>query len=328
MKFLIAGFGSIGRRHMRNLITLGERDLVFYRSKLSTLPDDELKGFPVETDLKKVMDYKPDAVIISNPTAMHLEVAIPAAQMGCAIFIEKPISHNMSRIDKLKAIMKNSPSKVLMGFQFRFHPTLQKIASLIKDGAIGEPLSAHAHWGEYLPNWHPWEDYRNSYSARSNLGGGVVLTLSHPLDYLRWLMGEVDNVFAFTGRNSGLGIEVEDVAEIGLHFAGGKTGMVHLDYFQQPATHRLEIIGNGGTLNWDNADGSLRFYKASSSNTKLFTPPEGFERNKMFLEEMIHFRAVARGEAEPVCSLEDGIRALEIALAVYASANKKHSIKL
>jgi predicted dehydrogenase len=328
MKFLIAGFGSIGRRHMRNLLNMGERDIIFYRTQHSTLPEDELSGFIVETNLEKALAHKPDAVIIANPTAMHLEIAIPALQAGCHILIEKPISHNMSRVDKLRSVAKTSKGKVLVGFQFRFHPTLQKIASLIRDGAIDEPLTAIAHWGEYLPNWHPWEDYRQSYSARSSLGGGVVLTLCHPLDYLRWLVGEIEAVFAITGRSSVLNLDVEDVAQIGLQFKGGKTGMLHLDYFQQPGTHRLEIIGSGGTLQWDNSDGILRLFKGTTGAWKPFYPPEGFERNRLFLDEMLHFRAVARGDAEPTCTLDDGIRTLEAAMAVHASANKKHLVKL
>jgi predicted dehydrogenase len=328
MKFLIAGFGSIGRRHFRNLINIGERDIVFYRTQHSTLPADELAGFPVETDIQKALAHKPNAVIIANPTAMHLEIAIPAAQAGCHLLIEKPISHNLSRLDKLRSTLEKGKGKVLVGFQYRFHPTLQKITSLIHDGAIDEPLSVVAHWGEYLPNWHPWEDYRLSYSARSKLGGGVVLTLCHPLDYLRWLFGEVDSLFALTSKSSKLEVDVEDVAQIGLQFKSGKIGALHLNYFQQPAAHHLEIIGGGGTLQWNNEDGILRLFKASTGNWKSFFPPEGFERNRLFLDEILHFRAIARGEAEPLCTLDDGVRALELALAVHTSANKKHLVKV
>jgi predicted dehydrogenase len=206
MKFLIAGYGSIGRRHMRNLLALGERDIVLYRSHRSTLPDEELAGFQVETDLQKALEASPQAVIIANPTAIHLDVAIPAAERGCHILLEKPVSHNLERLPELKAALKRGGGRVLVGFQFRFHPCIVKAAALLKDGAIGKPLSAHAHYGDYMPGWHPWEDYRKSYSARDELGGGVALTLCHPLDYLRWLMGEVSSVWAFTGKISDMEI--------------------------------------------------------------------------------------------------------------------------
>jgi predicted dehydrogenase len=215
MKFLIVGYGSIGRRHMRNLLALGEKDIILYRSHRSTLPEDELADFPVETDLQKALDQAPQAVIIANPTALHLDVAIPAAERGCHILLEKPVSHNLERLSDLKAAIKRGGGQVLVGFQFRFHPCIQRAADLLKEGAIGKPFSAYAHYGDYMPGWHPWEDYRKSYSARDELGGGVVLTLCHPLDYLRWLLGEVSSVWAFTGKISDMEINVEDVGEIG-----------------------------------------------------------------------------------------------------------------
>src|ERR1043165_7412864 len=156
MKFLIAGLGSIGRRHFRNLIALGERDIVLLRSHRATLRDDELAGYPVETDLQEALKkHKPDAVIVSNPTSMHLDVAIPVAEAGCHILLEKPVSHSLDRLDVLQDAAEKSGSKILVGFQFRYHPTLNQARELIRSNTLGKILSAHAHWGEYLPQWHP-----------------------------------------------------------------------------------------------------------------------------------------------------------------------------
>lgn len=314
MKILIAGYGSIGRRHLRNLQTLGEYDIVLYRSRRSTLPEDEIAGLPVETSLDAALAHQPDAVIVSNPTALHLDVAIPAAEQGCAILLEKPIAHDLSRLPQLRAAIQHGGARVLVGFQFRFHPTLRRAASLLAEGAIGRVTSVRAHWGEYLPGWHPWEDYRQGYAARADLGGGVILTLCHPFDYLRWLVGEYQVDWA-VGGSLGLDLEVEDSAEIGLRFERGAAGTLHLDYLQRPPTHTLEIIGTEGTLRWNNADASLGLFRAGANTWQEFQAPEGFERNWLFLEEMRHFLAVARGEMEPVCTLEDGARALELALS-------------
>jgi predicted dehydrogenase len=318
MKYLITGFGSIGRRHFHNLLALGEQDIMFYHTHHSTLPYEELVGYPVETDLQAALAYRPDAVVISNPTALHLDVAIPAAQFGCHLLIEKPVSHTMARLEELKQAVEQNQRQVLVGFQFRFHPGLQQLKKLLDEGAIGEPVSARAHWGEYLPNWHPWEDYKQGYAARSELGGGVVLTLSHPLDYLRWLLGEVESVSAFTSH-LGLNMPVEDTAEITLRFVNGALGSIHLDYVQRPASHWMEIIGTLGTLRWDNADGITKFTKVGMDGNAVslqeIFPPEGFERNTMFLDELRHFREVINGIAEPLCTLYDGVMALRLALA-------------
>ena len=320
MKYMIAGLGSIGRRHLRNLQALGEQDILLYRTRHSSLPEDELSNLPVETSLQEALAQRPDAVIIANPTALHLEVAIPAAQAGAALLIEKPITHSFEGVAGLQQAAAGRPGSILTGYHFRFHPTLQQAARLIREGAIGRPLSAHAHWGEYLPAWHPWEDYRQSYSAQAALGGGVILTLSHPLDYLLWLLGPVQSVSAFTARTGCLDLDVEDSAEILLRFSSGCLASLHLDYVQQPPSHWLKISGEKGILIWDNQTASLELRTPQRSET--FAPPADFTRNDLFLAEMRHFTQVVKGEAQPVCSLSDGLSALELSLAALQSAGK------
>jgi predicted dehydrogenase len=320
LKFLIAGYGSIGRRHLRNLLALGEEDIVLLRSKKSTLPEDEISGIPQVMDIQSALDLHPDAVIVANPTALHLDVAIPAAQAGCHILMEKPISNSSERLDILKSALDQRGGKLLVGFQFRFHPGLQKVNKLLKADAIGRPISFRVQWGEYLPNWHPWEDYRKSYSARQDLGGGVVLTLSHPLDYLGWLFGDVAGIFAFEGKMSDLDLQVEDTAEIMMHFKKDVTGSLHLDFCQQPPSHKMEIIGTSGTLLWDNADGAARIFQAAKGKWESFELPEGFERNDLFLAELRHFIQVMRGEAEPICGLDDGEKVMNLVSAAHLSA--------
>ncbi|NLG73112.1 MAG: Gfo/Idh/MocA family oxidoreductase [Chloroflexi bacterium] len=327
MKFLIAGLGSIGRRHFRNLLALGERDILLYRTNRSTLPDDELQGFPVETDFEKALQHRPQAVIVSNPTALHLQVAIPAARAGCHLLLEKPISHTIDGVDELAHAVQNSGVQVLVGFQFRFHPGLRQIAQWLAQRAIGRPLSVRAVYAEYLPGMHPWEDYRLSYSARADMGGGVVRTLCHPLDYLRWLFGEVDELWAFTECLNDFELDVEDTAEIGLKFESGVIGSVHLDYNRQPPRHDLEITGTEGVILWDNADGRARLYRAGNTDWETSELPAGFERNDLFLAEMRSFLSVLRGEKKPVCDLDDGIRSLEVTLAVEAASRQGRVIK-
>jgi len=320
VKTLIAGFGSIGRRHFRNLYALGERNFLFLRSKRSTLPDDEIAEYPVETEIEAALAHQPDAVVVSNPTSLHLDVAIPAAEAGCDLFLEKPISHSMERIDELKTALQSGGGRVLVGFQFRYHPQLSQIAQLLTEEAIGQPVSAGVHWGEYLPSWHPWEDYRKGFSARADLGGGVILTLTHPLDYLRWLLGDITALWAFSGQVDDLQIEVEAVAEIGLRFANGVLGTVHLDYVQRPHTHRLEIVGTQGTIRWDYIEGNLNVFRVTTEKWEHYPLPDGFERNDLFLEQMRHFLAVRNRRENPRCTLEDGIWAQELACAAHESA--------
>jgi predicted dehydrogenase len=319
MRFLIAGYGSIGRRHLNNLLALGEKDVLLYRTHQSTLAVDEIKDIPVEPSMEAALAHKPDALIVANPTALHLEAAIPAAEAGCSILMEKPISHQMEGIDSLQQALKDSGGRFVTGFQFRFNPGLRQTENWLKEKKIGTVVSAHVCWGEYLPGWHPWEDYRKSYSSRADLGGGVVNTLSHPLDYLCWLLGDVDAINAATS-NVGLQLEVEDTADIELRFTSGTLANVHLDYLQRPGEHTLKIVGSEGTILWDNATTISKLYRAATGSWEEVPPPPGFERNVMFLDEMRHFISVAKKETEPLCTLEDGITALRMAQAVYKSA--------
>lgn len=328
MKFLIAGFGSIGRRHLRNLRALGHEDIVLLRSHRSTLPDDEIAGLPVETELEKALAHRPDGVVIANPTALHLPVAIPAARAGCSILMEKPVSDSLEGIDELRRALDEGKSRLLVGFQFRFHPGLNKIKELIDTQAVGRILSARCQWGEYLPGWHPWEDYRQGYAARRDLGGGVVRTLTHPFDYLRWLLGDVVSLSAVVGQLSDLELDVEDMAEVSLGFAGGAQASVQVNYYQRPPVHRLELVGTHGTLAWDNADGAARLWQEESRQWETFPLAEGFDRNDLFLAETRHFIDVIQGKASPVCTLEDGEKVMEIVEAIFRSSAERRTVQL
>ena len=322
-KIMIAGLGSIGRRHLRNLQDIGYKELILYRSNRSTLPDAELDGLLTESDLGLALAHQPEVVRVSNPTALHLPVATAAAYAGCHLFIEKPVSHNLSGLDELTSVVNERGLKVGIGFQFRFHPGLLAIRRFLDDCAIGQVVYARVQWGEYLPSWHPWEDYRQSYSARSDLGGGVVLTLCHPFDYLRWLLGEVDSVSATTGHLGDLKIDVEDTADVTLSFQSGAIGYVHLDYLQNPPLHTLQIVGQQGTIQWDSADGAVRYDRADTDGQQRIPVPPEFVRNVMFINELRHFLDCVNGEHEPAVGLSDGIRTLEIALAAKHSAREK-----
>ncbi|MCJ7717703.1 MAG: Gfo/Idh/MocA family oxidoreductase [Anaerolineales bacterium] len=329
MKILIAGYGSIGRRHFRNLLNLGVKDILFYSTHNSTIEKDEISGFIIEDDLEDALAHKPDAVIVSNPTSLHLDVAIPAAKAGCHLLIEKPLSHNLDRIEKLRKFVDQSGSKVLMGFQFRYHPGLHQIKELLAERKIGKPLSVRVHWGEYLPYWHPWENHLKGYSARADLGGGVILTLCHPLDYLLWLLGEINSVQAFLGYSGELGlIAVEDTAEINLRFESGVIGSVHLNYNQRPPVHDLGIIGTEGTIYWNGLDGSVKIFRAETGKWNEYFLKENFERNDLFIEEMQHFLDIISTGKTPICSLDDGIVIQEIIHYIKQSEKEGKVIKV
>lgn len=320
---LIAGFGSAGRRHFRNMQILEYSNFIFYRSHKSTLSDNEIANCPAFADLEETLARHPYIAIVSNPTALHLSVAIPAAQAGCHLFIEKPLSHTLENCNELKNIAKKRQLVTMIGCQFRFHPLLISLRRQLKEARIGKVIGARAEYGEYLPDWHPWEDHRKSYGALNKLGGGTILTFIHPLDYLCWIFGEVDRVHATTARIPSLGTDVDDdLAEITLEFKSGVVGQVHLDYIQRPPVHTLTVWGDNGQAKWDFHAGTLE-WKSVDGKVDIEKVQDGFSRNTMFIDEMRHFLECIEHQKSTRISLNDGIAALKIAMQAKQNAFRK-----
>jgi predicted dehydrogenase len=210
-------------------------------------------------------------------------------------------------------IVRENRLVTMIGCQFRFHPLLSSLKNQLDNGKIGRVAGARADWGEYLPDWHPWEDYRQSYSARRDLGGGVILTLIHPFDYLYWIFGTVIQTRAMNSKIPWLGTDVEDdYAEIMLKHRSGTLSGIHLDYLQKPPVHTLIVWGEKGKAMWDYHAGSLVWTdRGGTASTE--TVPQGFGRNDLFLEEMRHFLECVDTGRNTRIPLEDGIEVLRIA---------------
>lgn len=321
MRVLVVGCGSIGRRHMRNLRSLRDDiDLIAYRH---TGRDADLLGreFGLRSfyDLEKALAEQPDFALITNPTSLHIPAAIEVARRGCRLFIEKPLSHSMEGVDELIALVREQDLVTLVGFNLRFHPGLRLVKSLLDEECIGRVVSIRAQVGQYLPDWHPWEDYRQGYSAQRDLGGGVILDLIHELDVVYWLMGEIHQVACFAGHVSGLEIDTEDVAEILLRFGSGAVGNVHLDYVQRSPSRTCRIIGEKGTITWDYFANEVRLFEVRHPGWQQFRQ-DGFDRNDTFVAEMQHFLACLEGQEKPTVDVEAGARILQLALAARESA--------
>jgi predicted dehydrogenase len=321
-EILIAGLGSIGRRHLASLRALGWPHIRLYRTGRSTLSDDDLAGLPVEHDLRTALARRPIAVIVSNPSALHVPLALEAARAGAHLLIEKPLSHDLSGVAELDSLVTGNGLMALVGFQLRFNPGLRQIRAWLQAGAIGRVLSAQAHWGEYLPDMHPWEDYRVGYAARPELGGGVLLTLCHPFDYLRWLLGEIAEVSAVESRSDTLRLSVNTCVDVAMKFAGGASAHVHLNFLERPTNHQLTLIGTEGTITWNHADSAVHRYCATSRRWETLLAPDGFEREWMFLDEMRHFLACLNGEEQPLCTIADGRAVVEMTSAASAALAK------
>ena len=332
MKALIIGLGSIGRRHLANLRMLEpSADITVWRQH--SKPDENSFFPPLEANqvvytLEDALDARPDFAIIASPAAMHISTAKILAQNDIHILIEKPLSDTLKGIDELLGLCREKDLVLLVAYHLRFSKSLQVVRNAILAGKIGRIMSIQAEVGQYLPEWRPAADYRTGVSARRALGGGVVLELSHELDYVRWLVGEVKSVAAEVGRLSDLEIDVEDTAEIILRFQNGAIGTVHLDMTQRVMTRTCRIVGTQGTLLWNGLSHQVQFFAAASKEWSELHSADSKPADEMYVSEMRHFLRCVRNEETPVVSGTDGLRVLEIALAAKESSLTRRFVDL
>jgi predicted dehydrogenase len=335
LKVLFAGLGSIGQRHVRNLrALLGDQvEILAYRQRGSgpvLNPDMTVRpGADLETTygirsfdrLEDALEERPTAVFVTNPNVLHVSVALAAARAGCHLFVEKPVSHSLDGVDELIEVVERQGLIALVAYQFRFHPALQLLKSLIDEDRLGRLAAAHIVNGEYIPGWHPYEDYRETHAARREMGGGCLKIQTHELDYALWLFGMPRRVFAVGGHLSRLELDVEDSVSLLLECERDGRPLpvqVHLDYLQRPPQRICEVVGDSGRARYDYYANVVEFHETETGNssTDRF---DGFDRNQMFVAELSHFLACLRGEDQPRIDLREGTRSLTIALAAEAS---------
>ena len=344
MKVLFIGLGSIGQRHLRNLQSIAGDDLevIAYRERNSTqVITDQLVvedgtdvqsryGLTVFNTLAEALAQKPSVAFICNPTSMHLATARAAAEYGCHLFIEKALSDSLDGVQELITLAEEKKLVCMVGYQLRFHPCLKALQEILANGALGRILAVNAEVGEYMPAWHKYEDYRQTYAARKDLGGGVVVSQIHEFDYIQWLFGFPTRIFATGGHLSSLEIDVEDVASITLEcYKDGSLVPVHLyqDYLQRPPTRTCKVIGDRGKVVVDFLGLTVTHYGEDGMIVKNMDFP-GFERNQLFIAQARHFLECLKTGSDPYVTLREGALSLQMALAAKQSMQTGEVVKL
>jgi predicted dehydrogenase len=342
MKILFCGLGGIGQRHCRNTrAKFGDRaQILAYRTRnlsrtLSpTLAVEkgvdvtEKYGVEVYSDLNDALAAKPDVTFITNPSSMHIPIALQASRAGSHLFIEKPISHNLEGLVELQQEVQARGLVAFIGYQLRFHPALETVKRLLVEETVGRVLSVHAEVGEYLPGWHKYENYREMYASRSDMGGGVVLSQIHEIDYLCDWFGQPKRVFAIGGHLSNLEIDTEDHAKVLMEMAADDRLLpvsLHMDYNQRPPSRGCKIVGEEGRIEMDLVRQVVVVSRPDGEETHDFSD---FERNTMFVRELDHFFKCIEGGETPRVDVEKGTTSLRVALAIKESMGAGHAIDL
>ena len=344
MKILFCGLGGIGQRHLRNLRQLlgDELQVIAYRVRGQRLKlRDNLtieEGADLERDyqirvhhdLAEALAEAPSAAFICNPNALHVPVALECVRANVPVFMEKPLAGDLQGIESLVFEVERRRLPFHVGYNFRFHPGLQRIKALLESGFFGRLLSARFEIGEYLPNWHRYEDYRQMYAARADQGGGVILSQIHEMDLIYWFFGLPRSIVTCGGQLSGLEIDVEDTASSIMR--GGSENqpcpiLLHQDYLQRPPVRCCKVVGDAGYAEIDLLANRLKVHDAQGELTEE-SDFQGFVRNDMFLEQARHFLDCVLGKSQPAVSLHDGVQSLRLALAARRSLEEGREVQL
>lgn len=329
MLILVTGCGSIGKRHIRNLKTLNAGEIIAHEVKHERRQEVEREySVSAFAELDEALAQKPDVAFICTPNSLHIPPALAAAKRGCHLFIEKPLSHTLEGVDELAEIVARKKLVTLVGCNMRFYPGIKLMKELLDKGSIGRVLSVRVQAGSYLPDWHPWEDYRQGYSANRSLGGGVILDGVHEIDYIKWFFGKVSQVFCFSGKFSSLQIDTEDMAEILLKFKSGVLAEIHLDYIQRAYGRSCQIIGEQGTILWDFNEKQVKLYSAGSKSWQTFQEKPDYDLNEMYIDEMKHFLMCVDGKAKSMQDINSAKEALDIVIWAKESNQSGKVIKL
>ncbi|MDE7326494.1 MAG: Gfo/Idh/MocA family oxidoreductase [Lachnospiraceae bacterium] len=254
MKVCFVGVGSIARRHIRNLHRICAKrnmDLCVDAYRRSGDPAEGVGQ--VYTEFSQLPnDY--DVVFITNPTEFHLETLGRFHGKGKHFFIEKPIV-SLHQVEQAGNFLLREDSVYYVACPLRYNAVIQYIKNHINPSDV---ISIRSISSSYLPDWRVGQDYRMTYSAHKDMGGGVSIDLIHEWDYLTYLFGWPKKVKSMIGKKSSLEIDSEDYA---IYIAEYEDKLVelHLDYFGRKTIREIQLFTREDTIIGDISNNKIRF---------------------------------------------------------------------
>ena len=328
MNVLLVGRGSIGKKHLQTLEGLRR---ALHLSLFVFEPSNYGAQYYKELS-REIRNKKIDTAFVCNPTSMHAKSALVCLRAGANVFLEKPLSDNWDEKTflQIRALLKTKKLTLMVGYDMRFNPWIRKVKGLVDARIIGNIWGARVMAGQYLPDWRLGKDYRSTYSAKRALGGGVLLDLSHELDYLHWLLPK--EVVSVTARNINTGrlkIDTEDVSSMVLQYDGSGIANIHLDYLTVPYRRSLELYGDKGMILWDDNSRELRVYtKRTGKWKKIKIRARDAEGAAIFKNELIHFFDCIKHKRVPLNSLENSMYVMKLIQKAKQSSEKNRTMKI
>lgn len=329
MRIAVIGTGSIGRRHIGNLLGLGYDDVlaVSEHKKIKTLKIGS-RNVQVVNDVDTALKSSIDCVFICNPTGLHYRYLEKAISARAHVFVEKPVGSTTTGFNELLKESKKKRLTIAVGNQFRFHPHLAEIRNKVKENKLGNILRVEAVQGEHIADYHPTENYHESYAVKKDLGGGVLLTQIHQIDYLNWIFGPFSRVFAISRQPSILNIDAEESVSYLLERHGGYPIYGHMDFLLRPKKVSIQIMGDKQGIFWDYYGGKLASLNQGSMHRESIISKIPFDRNQMFVDVVNDFLKAVKSGHKPMSDLTDGLTALQIVEGVKESIVSGRAVEI
>jgi predicted dehydrogenase len=311
MRVAVLGLGSAGSRHAENLCGLGHEVVGFDPNGAR-----DAGGIDRAATEEEAVQAA-DAVVVASPSALHADQAVAALSAGRPVLVEKPLATSVADAERVERCAAESGMVCGVAMNLRFHPAIVCLRDLIASGRLGTPYLAQASMGFALPKWRPSTDYRDGFSGKAALGGGIVWEAIHELDYLIWMLGPVTRVSGEASHVSDLEIDVEDVAVAVLRFAAGTLGAVDLNFVEPVYRRGCVIVGSRAVARWDWNEGAIALQHESGAVETIDVAADVADT---YLAVMRDFLLAGDRNVAPRTPLAEAVVSVRVASALHASA--------
>lgn len=310
-KVAVIGLGNIAARHRRNLKILFPESELYAMSASGRVPSEKIENCDyIVASIEELIEKNIDLAVVASPSPFHAQHSLPLIKRGIPTLIEKPVTTSIDDADSILRAIEQYKTPVAVGYCLRYLPSTQKLKELFEDQVIGDLYNAHVEIGQYLPDWRPTKNYRDSVSANRNLGGGALLELSHELDYAQWLLGPLKLQHAVLRSSRELGLDVEDMVDILATTNVNAVVTIHLDFLQRKGYRHCSFVGSKGRIEWDLIQNEIMLTREEGISV-LYCDPI-WDKNKMYLAMIEDFVQMIQGNTHSCVELSEAVKTVSL----------------
>lgn len=307
----VIGLGNIATRHRRNLKQIFPQSRLLAMSASGRIPNEAISDCDqVVSSIDELIQNGVELALVASPAPFHSVHTIPLLEASIPTLIEKPVTANVADAQKLIKVANKTQTPVAVGYCLRYLPSCQVVKKLLDEMSIGTLLNAQVEIGQYLPDWRPTKNYRDTVSAKEHLGGGALLELSHELDYTQWLLGDLKIQFSHLRSSDKLGLDVEDLVDIVATTHSGAVVNIHLDFLQRQAYRRCRFVGSEGIIEWDLIKNEVS--QNSIAGQVIIYSESSWDKNQMYLNLLVDFIAKIEGKMHICIDLKQAAKTIEL----------------